>query len=221
MHRDRLVQVVGDDAVGDEVRGLGAGHREADPQDDAGQPDTADRRPEDRGVRIVGGALRGQLEHPAVGDEQLHPQHVVAERPGTVVVLAVHVVADRPAHRHLAGAGQHRDPQAVRQRGPHQRVEADAGVEVDRGAVRIDRVDRRQAGHVDDQAARILGHVTVRTAQAAGQHTAPAVGAAVSSGADRLDHRLGVVRVHHVSAGRGGASPSGQELGGGRGAGGD
>jgi hypothetical protein len=59
--------------------------------------------------------------------------------------------ADRPTDRHLPGARQHRDPQPERQRRPHERVQADARVDLDDPAVGIDAVDTVQRGHVDHQ----------------------------------------------------------------------
>ncbi|WP_420086875.1 FAD-binding protein, partial [Mycolicibacterium moriokaense] len=38
VHRDRLVEILGGNAVGDEVGGLGPGHRDAGAQHYAGQP---------------------------------------------------------------------------------------------------------------------------------------------------------------------------------------
>ena len=73
--------------------------------------------------------------HLAVGDQQVHRPHVVAEAAGAVVVLAVDVAGDGAADGDLTGAGQHRDPQAERQRGTHQLVEVHAGVDVDEVAV--------------------------------------------------------------------------------------
>ncbi len=101
---DRLVEGVGDHAVGDEVRGLGAGHVQHDAQDDAGEPDAADGRPEQGAVRVVRGAVRGEGEDASVRDQQLHRGDVVAERAGAVVVLAVHVAPDGAADGDLAGA---------------------------------------------------------------------------------------------------------------------
>ena len=53
-----LLQVVGLRGVGDEVRALGALHLDLRAQDDAGQADAGDRRPEQRTVLVVGGAVR-------------------------------------------------------------------------------------------------------------------------------------------------------------------
>jgi hypothetical protein len=173
---DGLLQVVGDHPVRDEVRGLGAGHVQHHPQDDPGQPHTADGRPEQAGVRVVAGAARGQGEDPAVRHQQLQGRDVVAERTGAVVVLAVHVAADRTADGDLAGAGQHRDPQAVGQCRAHQLVEAYPGVDVDGGRVRIDVVDPVQRGHVDHDAAGVLRYVTVGTTKATRDDPALEVG---------------------------------------------
>ena len=141
VERDRLVEARGDVAVGDEVGGLRRGHRDRGAQDDSGEPVAADRRPEQLGVV----AVRGQVADLAVGGQQLHRPHVVAEAARAVVVLAVDVAGDRAADGDLAGARQHGHPQAERQCRPHQLVEVHARVDVDEVAFAIDRVDAGSA----------------------------------------------------------------------------
>ena len=165
---DGLVEVRGDVAVGDEVRRLRRCHLDGGAQDDSGQAVAADRRPE----QLTLGSVGSQPADLAVGGQQIHRPHVVAEAARAVVVLAVDVARDRAADGDLAGAGQHRHPQPERQRRLHQRVEADAGVEVDQAGVAVDGVDPVQRGHVDDQAAAVLRVVAVGAAQSAGDHAA-------------------------------------------------
>ncbi len=86
----------------------------------------------------------GERQDATVGHEQLHLHDVVAEAALAVVVLAVDVVRDRTAHRDLAGTREHRHPEAVRERGLHEGVEGDAGVEVDRRGLGVDGVDPGQ-----------------------------------------------------------------------------
>ena len=127
---DGLVEVRGALGVGDEVGGLGLRHPDRRPQDDPGQADAADGRPEQLRLRALGldpADLAG-------AGEQVHRDHVVAEAAGGVVVLAVDVVGDRAADGDLARAGQDRDPQPERQRDAHQPVEGHARVEVDQAA---------------------------------------------------------------------------------------
>src|SRR5665647_2565377 len=102
-----------DEAVRDEVRRLDPVESQRGPQDDSSQARSADGRPENRGVRIVGGPVGSEFEDAPVGDEQLHRLHVVAEAAGTVVVLAVDVARDRSADRYLTRAGKYRDPETV------------------------------------------------------------------------------------------------------------
>ncbi len=105
----------------------------------------------------------------AVGGQQVHRADVVAEAAGAVVVLAVDVAGDRAADGDLPGAGQHRHPQPERQRGAHQLVEVHAGVDVDeRGRPRSIEWIWFSGGHVDDEAAAVLGVVAVGAAQSAG-----------------------------------------------------
>ena len=102
---------------------------------------------------------------PAIRRDQRERPHVVAEAADDVVGLAVDVGADRAADRDLTGARQHRQPQAVRQRGAHQRVEADARVDVDEPALGVDRVDLGEARHGEHGAARVLRGIAVGAAR--------------------------------------------------------
>ena len=104
--------------------------------------------------------------------DQVHRQHVVAEAALGVVVLAVHVRADRAADRDLAGARQHRHPPAERQGGAHQGVEADPAVDDRDARVGVDRGRAGEAGHVQDGAAGVLRGVAVGAAEAAGDDPA-------------------------------------------------
>ena len=175
---DRLVEVRGADTVGDEVGGLGARHRDAGANDDAGQDRCRRRWP--RTARL--GTIGGEGAHFAVGHQQVHRQHVVAEAARAVVVLAVDVGADGTADGDLPGTGQHRHPQPERQRSLHQLVEADTGVHVGDGGVTRDGVDGVQRGHVDDDAAAVAGVVAVGAAEAARHDAAAEVGRAVRAG---------------------------------------
>ena len=128
--------------------------------DHPGEPHPGDGGPE----QVV---LGRELVHPAIRRDQRERPHVVAEAADDVVGLAVDVGADRAADRDLAGARQHRQPQAVRQRGAHQRVEAHARVDVDEPALGVDRVDLGEARHGEHGAARVLRGIAVGAAQAA------------------------------------------------------
>ena len=87
VHGDGFVEVLGGDAVGDEVRGFGAGHGDPGTHHDAGQAVAADGGPE----QLVLRPIRCEGAHLAVGHQQVHRQHVIAEAPGAVVILAVDV----------------------------------------------------------------------------------------------------------------------------------
>ena len=113
---------------------------------------------------------------------------VVAEAADDVVGLAVDVGADRAADRDLAGARQHRQPQAVGERGAHQGVEADARVDVDEPALRVDGVDLAEAGHVEHGAARVLRRIAVGAPEAARDDPAGACG---GDGGDHVLDRSG------------------------------
>ena len=168
--REQLVEVAGAVGVDDEVRRLRAVQPDRRRDDHAGQPHAADGGPEQLGL----GAVRGQRADRAVGGDQVHRQHVVAEAAVAVVVLAVDVGGDRAADRHLPGARQHRHPPAERQRGPHERVQADAGVDDRDARVGVDRGRAGEPGHVEHDAAGVLRRVAVGAAEAAGDHAARA-----------------------------------------------
>ncbi len=63
---------------------------------------------------------------------------MITEAARAVMVLAVDVAGDGPADGDLAGARQHRHPEAERQCRPHQLIEVHTGVDVDEGAFAID-----------------------------------------------------------------------------------
>ena len=170
MEGDRIVEVGGDVAVGDEVRRFGRCHLDGGPQDDSSQSVASDGGPE----QLCGRPFRGDRVHLAVCRQQVHRPDVVAEAAGTVMVLAVDVATDRTADRHLSGAGQHRNPQALREGGLHQLVEADASVDVNDARGDVHRVDPVQCGHIDDQSTAVLGVVTIGPTQSAGDHPAVA-----------------------------------------------
>ena len=67
--------------------------------------------------------------------------------------------------------GTHRNPQAIWQGGLHQLVESDTTINVDNGGLRVDGVNVIHRLHVNDQAASVLGRVTIGAAHASGDHT--------------------------------------------------
>ena len=64
-----FIQVGGEVAVGNEVGGLGLGHLDAGPQNDASQPHAANGGPEQVALGVVGGALRLKMQDPAVSNQ--------------------------------------------------------------------------------------------------------------------------------------------------------
>ncbi len=177
----QLVEVADLVGVDEEVRGLHVVEVQRRAQHDPGEPHAADRGPEQLGVR----AVRGERVDLAVRGEQVHRPHVVAEAALDVVGLAVDVAADRAADGDLPGAGQHGQPQPEREQRAHQRVERDAGVDLDQARVGVHPVDAVQRGHVDDDAARVLRRVAVAAARARGRsrpaHRPPAPRSAIAS----------------------------------------
>lgn len=145
-------------------------------EDHAGQPHAPRRRVEQ-------GRARGDGADPAVGGEQLQREHVPREGPRHVVVLAVDVRADRPADRHIAGAGRHRHEPAERQQHLHQPVQGDARVAQHGAARDVDGVHAVQGRHVEHGAPGVLRRVPVRPAEPPGD---AAPGPAVPDGDGRL-----------------------------------
>ena len=213
MGRDRLVERVRAVGVRDEVGGLRLGHLDPGAQDNAGQAHAANSGPE----QLSGLTGRLQVQHAAVRHQQLHGQHVVAKRARRVVVLTVNIRADRTTDGDLAGTRQHRNPQAIRQGGLHQLVEAHARVDVDNAGIRVDGVDPVQRSHIDDQTATILGGVTIGAAQAAGDDAAALVlgqvRVLIRDPLDCLRDRVHVRGGQDLGGGRGGTAPSVEGLG--------
>ncbi len=104
--RQRRVEVADAVGVDDEQRALHAAQHQARPDDHAGQAHPAERRLE-RGVAGL------DLEQLAAAGDEPECLHVAAERAGAAVVLAVDVAGDRPAERHVLGAGNDRHDEAV------------------------------------------------------------------------------------------------------------
>ena len=180
-------RLAGDVAVGDEIRRLRRRHLDGGAQDDAGQAVAPDGGPEQLGILAVG----REVADLAVGRQQVHAAHVVAEAARAVMVLAVDVACDRAADGDLPGSRQHRDPQPERQRRLHQLVEVHPGVDVGQPGVGADRVDGVQRGHVDHQAAAVLRVVAVGAAQPA-RDNAPSAAAGVGHPGHRLGDHLGI-----------------------------
>ena len=83
--------------------------RELRPGHKARQPEAADGR-----AVPVGVFRRRADEAGPVGAEELEPSHVAAQGAGAVVVLAVHVIGDGAAERHVLRAGGDRQEPSLR-----------------------------------------------------------------------------------------------------------
>ena len=141
-----------------------------------------------------------QRAHLAVGHQQVEGLHVVAEAALGVMVLAVHVGGDRPTDGHLPGARQHRDPEAERQQRPHQRIQADPGLDGHRGwfGAGVDGEDLVQLGQVEGDPAGVLGGVAVAAAQSP-RHHAAVVGRAQRG--DGVGDRFDLGQMGHAARG--------------------
>ena len=212
-------QVIGAIRIRDEVGGLRLGHADGSAQDDAGKAHAADGGPEELTAGVIVAALWGEVEYAAISNQQLDGNYVVAKGTGGVVVLAVDIGADGAADGDLAGARQDRNPQAIGQRGLHELVEGDATIDIDKRGLRVNGVDLVQLLHVDDQAAAILGGVTIGASHAAGDDAAAQVGGLVRVIVRNLCHcvldDVHVFRGQHMGGRGGGAAPAVQGLFGG------
>ena len=167
---DGFVQRRGHVAIGNEVGGFGACHRDPCAHDDAGEAHAADGCPEQFAIGVVGAALGLEVQDATVSNQQFHGGDVVTEGTGGVVILTVNIRADSTADGDLSGAGKHRNPQPVGKGGLHELVEGDTTVDVGNSRVRIDGVDFIERSHVDNKTTAVLGWVAVGTAQTTGNH---------------------------------------------------
>ena len=109
-----------------------------------------------------------------VGVTRVELGHVLAEAAVDVMVLAVDVGGDGPAHRHVAGAGGDGHEPAERDQALHEGLEADAGADGDLSGDEVGAVDGVEPGGVEDHAPGVLGGVAVAASEAAGDE--PPVG---------------------------------------------
>ena len=136
-----------------------------DPDDDAGQPEAADRRAEKLGT--VSGA---DLDGGAVAPEQSEPQDVAAEGAGAVMVLAVDVVRDRAPERHEFGAGRHRHEPAARYGERQQRPDRQARLGPHHAARPVGRDQPVEPSGADEMAAAVEADVAVGAPEAMGEN---------------------------------------------------
>ena len=120
-----LIDVSGTDGVHRYPRGLHRRQLDGRGQDDAGQAHPAGGGPEQPGI-----ILRRHPALAAVRQQQVEPGHVLGEAARDVVVLAVHVRGDRPAHGHLPGPGRHWHEPASGEARHHQLLQADPASQV-------------------------------------------------------------------------------------------
>lgn len=120
------------------------------------------------------------------------------------MVVTVDVGPDRPAHRAVPVAGQHRQEPAERQQHRQQPVQAHPRVAHHESGPGVDGADPVQPRHVEHGTPGVLRRVAVRPAQAAGDR------AARPAAAHRGDRLLVTTGVEAQGGRRGGAAPAGQ-----------
>ena len=82
MEFDGFVQRRGHVAVGNEVGGFGASHRDACAHNDAGEAHATNGCPEEFAIGVIGAALWLEVQDAAIGNQQFHGGDVVTEGPG-------------------------------------------------------------------------------------------------------------------------------------------
>ena len=214
MELDSLIQAVGHIAIGNKVGGFGLRHPNLRPHNNAGQPHTADGGPEQGAVGIITAALRLKMEDTAVGNQQFHGHHMIAEGAGRMVVLAMNIGANSTTNSDLASARQNRNPQAIRQCCLHQLIQRHTAVDINNGAVGIDGVDLVESLHIDNQATGVLCRIAIRAAHTAGDNTALQVRGLRRILFRHRGHGLGddvqVGSAQHFTGSGGSASPAGE-----------
>jgi hypothetical protein len=140
----------------------------ADPKNQAGEPDAADR-----GREQVGIGPRAYAPDLARGQRQVEPDHVIAEAARALVVLAVDVVRDGAAHGGERGAGTDREQVAPRQERLHEVAKGHPGFTDHVAACGIEVEDPVQAAGQERPAAAVERDVAVAAAGAMGQDRAP------------------------------------------------
>ena len=154
--------------VDGDVRGLDRDQAERRLGDDAGETHAAGCCPEELGV-VVGPDLVHALRR-----AQRDALHVVCEAAVDVMVLAVDVGRQRPAHGDVAGPGRDGDEPAAGHKQAQQGVEARARLDADHAPVEVEVEHPVERGGVDHGAAGVLGRIAVAASQAAGDRPAPA-----------------------------------------------
>ena len=132
---------------------------------------------------------------------------MLGEAPFDVVVLAVDVGRERATDRHVAGARGHRHEPTEGDDSAHQLVEAETGVGRHSACLHVEGAQGGEPGHVEHRAAGVLRGVAVAAAQAARDDTA------LARRLERDTDLLGDGGPEDRGPRRGGAAPTGQQLG--------
>ena len=138
------------------------------------------------------------------GCHQRHRRDVPAEAAVAVVVLSVDVRRDGAANGHTASPGGDRNESPLRQDFSQELVDAHPGADGHESTAAVNRTDRVESGHVEDEAARPLPGVAVAPPQATRDH-APTSGAV-----QELHDLVAAARGDHIAHGSGRPSPTGQ-----------
>jgi hypothetical protein len=135
--------------------------RDRDAADDPGEAHAADR-----GGKEFGIVARRDPAHAAVREQQLGPQHVVAEAAMPVVILPVHVGGDGATERGEGGARGGRRHEAARHESRDQVAEGDPGLGHQNAGARLER-DQPVKSRRDDRRAAVVERGIAIAARAA------------------------------------------------------
>ena len=154
---------------------------------DAREAHAPGRCPEQFGVRC-----RGNLLPSPGGGHDREGNDGIAPGPNLVVVLAVHIRGNGPPDGDLPGAGRDRYEPAERHQPADERVDGGARVRGHHARFEVQVVDARDGSCVDHHPARVLGRVSVGTAQPAGDQ---------ATGPNAVQRPCQLVRVHGLDDG--------------------
>ena len=130
------------------------------------------RQPEsaDRGAKPFRVAIAGAAQHLSVRAPQLEFDHVMPEAADSMMILAVHIIGDRTAHRYQRGTGSNRRKPAVRQSKPDDLAQQYAGFAFEHARDRIEADETIQATGQQQRAPAVQADVTVTAPIAERQH---------------------------------------------------
>ena len=96
-----------------------------------------------------------------VRPQELEAHDMHAERTGAVMVLAVDIIGDRAAHRHVLGAGQDRKKPAVRDDDGEDLRQGDPGFTAEHAGSGVEGNEAVERGHIEQHTPRVEAAVAI------------------------------------------------------------